>query len=216
MSWSSGKDSAWTLYVLQQRPDIELFGLATTINSEHDRVAMHAVRTELLKRQAAAAGLPLYEIPLPNPCSNEIYEQAMARFIDLIKTRGVTHMAFGDLFLADIRQYREEQLAGTGITPLFPLWGEPTDALAQKMAANGLKARITCVDPRQLAHEFCGRRFDQDFLHSLPAEVDPCGENGEFHSFAYDGPMFQRPIMLQPGDTVERDGFVFTDLLPRE
>lgn len=214
LSWSSGKDSAWTLYQLQQDEDIELVGLVTTINETHQRVAMHAVRVALLKQQAQAADLPLHIIPIPHPCSNELYNQAMNDFFASIQGQGITHMAFGDLYLEDIRQYRVDNLKSTGLEPLFPLWLRPTDQLAQAMLAGGLKTRITCVDPKQLSASFCGREFNQQFLNDLPEGVDPCGENGEFHSFAYAGPMFEHAISITSGEVVERDGFVFADLLP--
>ncbi|MBQ0789406.1 MAG: adenine nucleotide alpha hydrolase [Cycloclasticus sp.] len=214
LSWSSGKDSAWTLYQLQQDPTIELAGLVTTINQTHQRVAMHAVRVALLEQQAQAAQLPLHIINIPHPCSNVMYQQAMDGFFQSIQGQGITHMAFGDLYLDDVRQYRIDSLKHTGLEPLFPLWLKPTKALAQEMLAAGLKTRITCVDPKQLAVSFAGREFDQDFLDDLPEGVDPCGENGEFHSFAYAGPMFKQPIAIMLGETVEREGFIFTDLKP--
>lgn len=214
LSWSSGKDSAWTLYTLQQRSDVELLGLVTTVNQTHQRVAMHAVRLVLLKQQAAAANLPLHIINIPHPCSNENYNQAMDGFFDSIQQIGATHMAFGDLFLEDIRQYREENLKGTGLTPMFPLWLEPTEKLAQKMIDAGLKTRITCIDPNKLSANFVGREFNQQFLDDLPDGIDPCGENGEFHSFTYAGPMFKKPINISTGDVVEREGFIFADLQP--
>jgi uncharacterized protein (TIGR00290 family) len=214
LSWSSGKDSAWTLHRLRQDPGIEIAALVTTVNAEFNRVAMHAVRRELLRAQAEAAGLPLVEVPIPYPCSNAEYETLMRSLIGRLRADGVTHMAFGDLFLPDIRAYREKQLRGTGIAPLFPLWEEPTAALARDMIAGGLRAVLTCVDPKQLAPAFCGRQFDSALLDSLPAGVDPCGEKGEFHSFAYAGPMFSHAIAVETGETVERDGFVFTDVAP--
>ena len=214
LSWSSGKDSAWTLYQLQQDYDIELVGLVTTVNGTHQRVAMHAVRVELLKLQAQAAGLPLHIIDIPHPCSNELYNKAMNNFFASIEGQGITHMAFGDLYLEDIRQYRVDNLKKTGLEPLFPLWLKPTDKLAQEMLAGGLKTHITCVDPKQLPASFAGREFNQQFLDDLPDGVDPCGENGEFHSFAYAGPMFKNPIAIRAGEIVERDGFVFADLMP--
>lgn len=216
LSWSSGKDSAWTLYQLQQDQDIELLGLVTTVNQTHQRVAMHAVRLELLEQQAAAANLPLYIIPIPYPCSNDEYNQAMSLFFESIKGLGATHMAFGDLYLDDIRQYRIQNLKPTGLEPLFPLWLKPTDQLAQQMLEAGLKTHITCVDPKQLPASFAGREYNQQFLDELPAGVDPCGENGEFHSFAYAGPMFKYPIGISFGEVVEREGFVFADLMPTE
>lgn len=214
LSWSSGKDSAWTLHMLRQRPEFEVVGLVTTVNTAFDRVAMHAVRRELLQRQAQAVGLPLFEVPIPYPCSNADYERIMSGHIEDMKRQEISHMAFGDLFLEDIRRYREQQLQGSGITPLFPLWGEPTGTLARTMIAAGLKAVITCVDPKQLAAEYSGRFFDAPLLVSLPDGADPCGENGEFHTFAFDGPMFRHSIDIEIGETVPRDGFVFTDLLP--
>lgn len=216
LSWSSGKDSAWTLYQLQQDQDIELLGLVTTVNQTHQRVAMHAVRVELLEQQAVAANLPLYIIPIPHPCSNDEYNQAMSSFFESIEGLGITHMAFGDLYLEDIRQYRIENLKPTGLEPLFPLWLKPTGQLAQEMLAAGLKTHITCVDPKQLPASFAGREYNQQFLDELPAGVDPCGENGEFHSCAYAGPMFKYPINISLGEVVERDGFVFADLIPTE
>ena len=212
LSWSSGKDSAWTLHRLRQDSGIEVAALVTTVNAEFNRVAMHAVRQELLHAQAEAAGLPLIEVPIPYPCSNADYESRMRALIGRLHGEHIDHMAFGDLYLADIRAYREKQLQGTGIAPLFPLWNEPTSELARSMIAGGLRAVLTCVDPKRLAAEFCGRRFDAALLDALPAGVDPCGENGEFHSFACAGPMFRAPIAVETGETVERDGFVFTDL----
>ena len=175
---------------------------------------MHAVRLVLLEQQAAAANLPLHIINIPHPCSNEKYNQAMDGFFDSIQQIGATHMAFGDLFLEDIRQYREENLKGTGLTPMFPLWLEPTEKLAQKMIDAGLKTRITCIDPNKLSANFAGREFNQQFLDDLPDGIDPCGENGEFHSFTYAGPMFKKPINISTGDVVEREGFIFADLQP--
>jgi uncharacterized protein (TIGR00290 family) len=214
VSWSSGKDSAWTLYQLQQDNDIELVGLVTTVNETHQRVAMHAVRVSLLEQQAKAAGLPLFIIPIPHPCSNELYNQAMNQFFDSIEGQDITHMAFGDLYLEDIRQYRIDNLKNTGLEPLFPLWLKPTDELAQAMLDGGLKTHITCIDPKQLDASFAGREFNKQFLNDLPDSVDPCGEKGEFHSFAYDGPMFKHAISIKAGEVVERDGFVFADLMP--
>ena len=212
LSWSSGKDSAWTLHRLRQDPGIEVAALVTTVNEAFNRVAMHAVRQELLHAQAEAAGLPLIEVPIPYPCSNAEYESRMRALIERLHGERIGRMAFGDLYLADIRAYREKQLQGTGIAPLFPLWNEPTAALARSMIAGGLRAVLTCVDPKQLAPAFCGREFNAALLDALPAGVDPCGENGEFHSFACAGPMFRVPIAVETGETVERDGFVFTDL----
>ncbi len=217
LSWSSGKDSAWSLHVLRSQGDWEIGGLLTTVNEAAARVAMHAVRTELLEVQAAAAGLPLWTIPIPHPCSNEIYEQRLGEAVKRMVAAGFTHMAFGDLFLEDVRRYREERLAGTGLEPVFPLWGLPTDRLARQMVDAGLRATLTCVDPRQLDRLFAGRTFDDKLLAELPVSVDPCGERGEFHTFAHRGPMFERPVPVQPGVVVEREGFVFADLvLPGE
>jgi uncharacterized protein (TIGR00290 family) len=216
LAWSSGKDSAWALHVLREAGEVEVVGLLTTLNEAYDRVAMHAVRAALLRAQADAAGLPLTTVPLPWPCSNEQYEAAMSRALADARRAGVAVVAFGDLFLEDVRRYREERMAGTGLAPIFPLWGQPTAALARTMIAGGLRARLTCVDPRQLAPAFAGREFDEALLAELPASVDPCGERGEFHSFAHAGPMFRHPIAVRGGEVVERDGFVFADLLPAE
>ena len=215
LSWSSGKDSAWALHKLRRDPDVECIGLFTTVNSEFDRIAMHAVRRSLLEAQAASIGLPLDIIPIPYPCPNETYEAAMSAFIGEAKARGVTHFAFGDLFLEDIRRYREEKLAGTGIEPLFPLWGLPTRALAKEMVAGGLRAFITCIDPKQAPREWAGRLFDAAFVDAIPAGIDPCGERGEFHTFVCDGPMLRQSVEVVAGAVVERDGFVFADLIPR-
>jgi uncharacterized protein (TIGR00290 family) len=215
VSWSSGKDSAWMVHVLRQRGDVQLAGLLTTINESAQRVAMHAVRVELLRAQAAALGLPLWMLPIPSPCPNEIYERVMADAVRRSVAEGFTQIAFADLFLQDIRKYREERLAGTGLTPLFPLYHEDnsaTPALAREMIAGGLGARITCINPRQIDRRFAGREFDAALLDELPPSVDPCGERGEFHSFAYAGPMFTQPIPIESGEVVERDGFVFADL----
>ena len=205
------------VHVLRERDDVALGGLLTTINEPAQRVAMHAVRVELLDAQAAALGLPLWKVPIPSPCSNEAYEAAMRAAVSRAVADGFTHVAFADLFLGDIRKYREERLAGTGLTPIFPLFGDDsaTPRLARDMIAGGLRARITCVDPKQLDRRFAGREFDAALLADLPPEVDPCGERGEFHTFAYGGPMFTRPISIETGVTLERDDFVFTDLTCR-
>lgn len=213
VSWSSGKDSAWMVHVLRQRADVQLAGLLTTVNANARRVAMHAVREPLLQQQASSLGLPLRTIPLPHPCPNDTYEQLMGDAVAAALRDGFTHVAFGDLFLEDIRAYRERQLAGTGLTPLFPLFGVDTEVLAREMIAAGLKARLTCVDPRVLDRRFAGREFDAALLTELPPDVDPCGERGEFHSFAYAGPMFSTPIGVCSGEVVDREGFVFADLL---
>lgn len=214
MSWSSGKDSAWALHILRGMSDVEVVGLMTTVNQVHQRVAIHAVRLELLQRQAEAIGLPLQVIDLPSPCTNSQYEAAMERFVDELKRRGIECLAFGDLFLADVKEYREAKLAGTGITPLFPLWQAPTDRLAKEMISSGLRAVVTCVDPQQLPLSFAGREFNEQFLADLPDHVDPCGERGEFHTFAYDGPMFEKAVSIEMGEVVERDGFGYADVLP--
>ena len=216
LSWSSGKDSAWTLHLLRQRDDVEVVGLFTTVNGKFQRVAMHAVRLELLKLQAEAVGLPLETLSIPYPCSNLQYESVMKEFVGRSRERRIRCMAFGDLFLQDIRAYREANLKDTGITPLFPLWEIPTHRLAREMIAEGLRAYITCIDPKKLPACFAGREFGPSFLDELPESVDPCGEYGEFHTFAVDGPMFKKPIEVQVGEVVERDGFVFADLRPRE
>jgi uncharacterized protein (TIGR00290 family) len=212
LSWSTGKDSAWSLHVLRQRPDVDVVGLVTTVNSAFDRVAMHGVRRTLAEAQASAAGLPLHTLDIPYPCPNEAYERIMGAFVAEQAAAGIEAMAFGDLFLEDIRRYRETKLAGTGITPLFPLWGIPTGELARSMIADGLEAYVTCVDPRKLPESFAGRRFDAALLADLPRGVDPCAENGEFHTFCCAGPMFDRPIAVEVGEVVTRDGFVFCDL----
>jgi uncharacterized protein (TIGR00290 family) len=214
LSWSSGKDCAWALHVLRQTPGIEVVALLTTLNSEFDRVAMHGTRRAVLEAQAEAAGLPLWIVPLPWPCSNAIYEARMRDACERAKAENIDAIAFGDLFLADVRSYREKQLAGTGLEPLFPLWGIPTTELARAMIAGGLRARLVCVDSRQLAPAFCGRDFDVELLNELPAGVDPCGERGEFHSCVYAGPMFARPIALESGEVVDRDGFIYVDFFP--
>lgn len=216
LSWSSGKDSAWALHVLRRRAEYEVAGLLTTINAAASRVAMHAVRETLLERQAEAVGLPLIKVRILSPCPNEAYEAAMAGAMARAKREKIAAVAFGDLFLEDVRRYREEKLSTTGITPVFPIWGLETKALAREMVTSGLRAHITCVDPKQLDATFAGRTFDDSFLDDLPDGVDPCGEKGEFHSFAWAGPMFAKPIPVTPGEIVTRDGFVFADLLAGE
>jgi len=211
LSWSSGKDSAWALHMLRRNPTVEVVGLLTTLNSEFDRVAMHGTRRTVLEAQAAAAGLPLWIVPLPWPCTNAIYEQRMAEACARAVCEKVDAIAFGDLFLADVRAYRERQLAPTGLEPLFPLWEISTDALAREMIAGGLRARLTCVDTRQLPSGFVGLDFDAALLDELPASVDPCGERGEFHTCVYAGPMFSAPLALRAGEVVERDGFTYAD-----
>jgi len=213
ISWSSGKDSAWLVHTLRGMPEYELAGVLTTINQDADRVAMHAVRSSVLEAQAHALGLPLWKVPIPSPCPNEVYERAMADVVARVVAQGFTHMAFGDLFLEDVRRYREDRLAGTGLTPIFPLFGADTAALARTMIAGGLRARITCVNPKQLDRSFAGREFDAQLLADLPESVDPCAERGEFHTCAYAGPMFSHPLPIENGIIVERDGYVFADLL---
>lgn len=215
LSWSSGKDSAWALHVLRQSGEFEVTGMFTTINTAFDRVAMHAVRVELLRLQAKAVGLPLYLIEIPYPCSDEQYAAAMTDFMVQARDEGVRCMAFGDLYLRDIRRYREERLQGTGIDPVFPLWGRPTRELLLEMIEGGLRACLTCIDPKVLPAEFAGRELTHELLADLPAGVDPCGENGEFHSFVFDGPMFAEPLNIEMGEVVTRDGFVFADCLLR-
>ena len=214
LSWSSGKDSAWALHRMRENSEIAVDGLFCTINQAFDRVAMHAVRVALLQQQADSIGLPIQLIPIPHPCSNADYARIMGEFVSREKDRGIGCFAFGDLFLEDIREYRENALSGTGISAIFPIWGLDTRVLSATMLDGGLRAQITCVDPKQLAPEFSGREYDTDFLKDLPPGVDPCGENGEFHSFAFDGPMFGHKINIEVGETTTRDGFVFTDLLP--
>lgn len=212
LSWSSGKDSAWALHVLRQDPRVHVAALLTTINEVFDRVAMHAVRRSLVDAQAASTGLPLWTVPIPSPCPNDIYEERMRAAVTRARAEGFTHVAFGDLFLEDVRRYREDRLSGTGLDPIFPLWQRPTRSLAQEMLDSGLAAVLTCVDPRHLDRRFAGRTYDATLLTELPDSVDPCGERGEFHTFCYAGPMFTKPIPIKAGETVDRDGFVFADL----
>jgi uncharacterized protein (TIGR00290 family) len=214
LSWSSGKDSAWTLHLLRQQPEIGVVALFTTFNSAADRVAMHAVRRALVEAQAERTGLPLWAVELPWPCSNQDYEERMSAVCQRATAEGITAVAFGDLFLQDIRDYRVKQLQGTGLEPLFPVWKIPTEKLGREMIAAGVKAKITCVDPSKLSKSFAGRDYDLSLLDALPVEIDPCGENGEFHTFVYDSPVFSRPIGVRMGEVVERDGFVFADVLP--
>lgn len=214
LAWSSGKDSAWALHVARQRGDFEITALLTTVNRTFERVAMHAVRESLLEMQAEAVGLPLVKVMIPSPCPNEVYGSAMAETMSCARTEGVTHVIFGDLFLEDIRAYRERQLAACAMKPVFPFWLQNTTQLAREMIDAGVSAYLTCVDPRKLSRDFAGRQFDLRLLRDLPASVDPCGENGEFHTFVSGGPMFTKSIDVRRGEIVERDGFVFADLLP--
>jgi uncharacterized protein (TIGR00290 family) len=214
LSWSSGKDSAWALHLLRERPDIEVVALITTFNSEANRVAMHAVRRGLVEAQAERTGLPLWSVELPWPCSNLEYEKRMCDVCQRATAAGITAVAFGDLFLQEIREYRVRQLQGSGLEPLFPAWHIPTEQLGRDMIAAGVKAKITCVDPSKLAKSFAGREYDLRLLRELPPGIDPCGENGEFHTFVYDAAVFSCAIDVRTGEVVERDGFVFADLLP--
>lgn len=214
MSWSTGKDSAFALEAVRSDPDLEVVGLLTTVNAAADRVAMHAVRRTLVEAQAASLGLPLHVVELPHPCPDGVYEERMAAALARAADDGVERVVFGDLHLADVRAYREQALAPTGVEPLFPLWGRPTDELAAAMVAADVGAVLTCVDPAQLPAEFVGRAFDAALLRDLPAGVDPCGERGEFHTFVWRGPGFAADVPVTVGAAVERDGFVFCDLLP--
>lgn len=213
ISWSSGKDSAWALHLLRDDPSISVVGLLTTINERSGRIAMHAVRESLLDAQSKTLGLPVVKVYLPDPCSNADYERAMKIAMGDARASGVEAIAFGDLFLEDIRRYREEKLAPTGIEPVFPLWGLSTRDLARQMISKGLRAIVTAVDPKQLDPAFVGRVFDSAFLEDLPEGVDPCGENGEFHTFVYAGPMLPRPLAVETRGRVERDGLVFVDVI---
>lgn len=216
LSWSSGKDSAWALHVLRQTADVEVVGLLTTLNQSAQRVAMHAVRRSLLEAQASATGLPLTILELPWPCPNQEYERIFAAALKEARESGMDAVAFGDLFLRDIREYREKQMKSSGLEPLFPLWEIPTAQLARDMMHAGSRACLTCVDLKKLPADFAGREFDAALLADLPAETDPCGENGEFHTFCYAGPMFSSAIAVVPGEVVLRDGFAFADLIVRE
>jgi uncharacterized protein (TIGR00290 family) len=214
LSWSSGKDSAWSLHVLRQNANYEVAGLLTTFNDAAGRVAMHAVRRELVEQQCAATGLPLWAVPLPWPCSNEDYESLMAKTCAKARAEGIEGVAFGDLFLEDVRAYREKQMQGTGLDAIFPLWGLDTEKLAREMIARGVKAKLTCIDTRKLDRSFAGRDYDADFLAALPPGVDPCGERGEFHSFVVAGPMLKEEIKVRVGASIVQEPFVFTDLEP--
>jgi uncharacterized protein (TIGR00290 family) len=214
LAWSSGKDSAWALHTVRKTGEVNVVALLTTLNCDYARVAMHAVRENLVEMQAGAVGLPLVKVPIPAQCRNQDYEQAMSSVMERARAEGVFHIVFGDLFLEDIRAYREKHLAACGMKAVFPLWRKDTRLLAKEMLERGLSAYITCVDPTKLDRAFAGRRFDAELLGELPREVDPCGENGEFHTFACAGPMFRRSLPIDVGEIVERDGFVFADLLP--
>jgi uncharacterized protein (TIGR00290 family) len=214
LSWSSGKDSVWALHLLRQQPDVEVAALLTTFNSAADRVAMHAVRRALVETQAGRTELPIWSVDLPWPCSNTEYEDRMQGVYARAIAEGVDTVAFGDLYLEDVRDYRVRQLQGSGLAPLFPVWQIPTRQLAHDMIAAGVRAKLTCVDPAQVDRSFAGRDYDRALLDALPPGVDPCGENGEFHTFVYDAPVFSRPVDVRVGEIVERDGFVFADILP--
>jgi uncharacterized protein (TIGR00290 family) len=214
IAWSSGKDSAWALHEVRRSGEYDIVGALTTVTETFARVSMHGVREEILRAQHEAIGLSSVIVPIPYPCPNEIYEARMVAALEEAKRQGITHVIFGDLFLQDVRAYREQKLAGTGITPLFPLWGRPTDALAREMIDAGVETYLVCVDLKQLAKGFAGRRFDHSLLAELPASADPCGERGEFHSCMVAGPMFDRRIDVTAGETIERDGFAYTDLIP--
>lgn len=214
IAWSSGKDCAWALHALRRRGEVEVVGALTTVTETFGRVSMHGVREELLAMQLQATGLMPIRVPIPFPCPNAIYEARMAAALTKAQVSGVSHIAFGDLHLADVRRYREQKLVGTGITPLFPLWGEPTDRLARTLIEAGVEAYLACVDLRQLPAAFAGRRLSHALLAELPAGVDPCGENGEFHTFVADGPMFSQRVPIAIGAVVEREGFAFADLMP--
>jgi uncharacterized protein (TIGR00290 family) len=218
LSWSGGKDSAWALHLLRQQPQYEVVALLTTINEHFRRVAIHGFREELLDQQAASIGLPLWKVDLPFPCSNTDYESRMSTVCARAVSEGIYGIAFGDLFLEDIRAYRIEKLAPTSLVPIFPVWtadlGISTAELARQMITSGLRAHLTCIDPRSLDSSFAGRAFDAALLADLPASVDPCGERGEFHTFACAGPIFSRTISVLPAETVSRDNFIYAELLP--
>lgn len=212
MSWSSGKDSAWALGKLQHDPAVDVVGLFCTVSESQDRVTMHDVRVELLHEQARSIGLPLEILRIPSPCSNKEYERIMGGFVDKARAEGVELIGYGDLALGDVRHYRERMLRGTGIEPIFPIWGMPTGELALEMVDGGLKTVVICIDPKQMPAIFIGKVYDRVFLDALPRSVDPCGENGEFHTFVFDGPMFATPVAVAVGDAVERHGFVYAEV----
>ncbi len=214
LAWSSGKDSAFALIEVLRLGLAEIVGVLTTVSERYARVSMHGVRLALLERQVAALGLPALTVSLPSPCSNEVYDERMACAVERIKADGIRHMMFGDLFLADVRAYREERLQAAGMRGIFPLWGRDTGGLAREVIARGIVAHLVTVDPRQLDRRFAGAKFDERLLAALPETVDPCGENGEFHTFVSAGPMFAAPIAVRRGKIVERDGLVFADLVP--
>jgi len=213
ISWSSGKDSAFSLHEARRAGEFDVVGALTTVTETFERVSIHGVRQEILRAQCEAAGLPQRIVPIPYPCPNEIYEARMGEAVAAAVRDGITHMIFGDLFLADIRAYREQKLAGTGITPIFPLWDRPTPTLAQAMIASGLEAYLATVDLKKLPAEFAGRQFDAQLLADLPEGIDPCGENGEFHTCVVAGPMFSQPLAVETGERVVRDGYAYCDLV---
>lgn len=215
LSWSSGKDSAFALHELQQSAQYEVCALLTTVTAVHDRVSMHGVRRTLLRAQAEACGLDLVEVEIPAPCPNEIYEARMSAALESLQAHGIEAIAFGDLFLDDVRAYRERMLEPTPFAPIFPLWGRPTGVLAQEMMGSGIEAVLTCVNPRQIPATLCGRAWDGALVRELPVGADPCGENGEFHTFVHRSPTFNQPIPIEVGEVVEREGFVFADVVPR-
>jgi uncharacterized protein (TIGR00290 family) len=212
IAWSGGKDSAWALHVLRRQPDVEIAGLFTIIHEDVARVAVHAVRTALLVEQASAAALPLHTLAIPRPCPNAVYEKVLSEFLEEQKKLGVGHVAFGDLFLEDIRRYRERQFAASGMQLLFPLWGLPTDRLAREMTDQGLRALIVCVDLKRAPREWAGAVFDPQFVARIPGGIDPCGENGEFHTFVREGPMLRAPLDVRAGAIHEAGGFAYADL----
>ena len=216
LSWSSGKDSAWALHLLNQAHPGCVGGLLTTVNEAVDRVAMHGVRRDVLEAQAVAAGVPLRVVQIPHPCPNEVYEARMREAVASAVSEGFTHAAFGDLFLEDVRRYREERLAGSGLVPLFPVWGIPTPALAGQMLDGGVRAKLACVDTRVLDASFVGREWDRTLLRELPPGVDPCGERGEFHTCVYAGHMFEGPLAIDVGEIVTREPFTWANLVPRD
>jgi len=216
VSWSSGKDSAMALYKIVKSNEFEILAILTTVSDMFQRISMHGVREELLDQQANSIGIAVEKVRIPYPCPNEVYEQKMVELLRNYESKGVSHVVFGDLFLEDIRRYREDKLAEVGITPIFPLWKENTKELAKTIIRVGFKAVVTCVDPKKLDPKFAGRYFDEMFLNEIPANVDACGENGEFHTFVFDGPIFRNRIEITVGDRVFRDGFQFVDLVPRK
>jgi uncharacterized protein (TIGR00290 family) len=214
--WSGGKDSAMALYTLLEQRHFRVTALLTTVTEGHERISMHGVRRELLHRQAESIGLPVHEVRIPPQCDNPVYEARMEQTLGMVYDQGVRQVAFGDIFLEDLRAYREKNLARIGMTALFPIWKRDTRELIRFFHARHFRAIVVSIDPKVLAPSFAGRELDESFFRDLPSHVDPCGENGEFHSFVFDGPIFRRPIAVRRGEVVHRDGFVFADLLPAE